>query len=68
MTEANKSPVPVAIPVRIYDAALRFCNERRAEAGLDDWDALPAGRACSPHDSPCALAVPGLPIRTAGAP
>lgn len=56
-----KPKVPtVPIPAPLYDAALRFCNAHRQEAGRKPWKRLPAGKPCDATECPCAQAVPGL--------
>jgi hypothetical protein len=43
----------VNIPAKFYDAALNWCNERRAEDGISPLTELPAGKTQSPRACPC---------------
>lgn len=54
------NPRPVPITAASYDAALAFCNRRRAPA--EPWVQLPAGRCKDSHSCPCAQAVPGMRV------
>lgn len=46
----------VNVPASIYDPALAWCNERRAEKGLGPVHALPAGQAGEASSCPCSEA------------
>lgn len=53
MTTETK-PAELLVPARLYDAALAFCNARRAEKGEPPIAELPAGYASQHRQCPCA--------------
>lgn len=48
------------VPAEIYDEALTFCNDRRAEKGLQPVAVLPPGMGDNASACPCSKSCEGL--------